>query len=87
MDFSGVRLRDYHAWPYEQIAAVIEEAVTSGELLPGQRVPPEKEIMDLTGASRWTVRHAVALLREKGLVRTVPHMGSFVTGGPPPAAS
>ena len=35
--------------------------------------------MDLTGASRWTVRHAAELLRDKGLIETIPHMGSFVT--------
>jgi GntR family transcriptional regulator len=85
MDFSGVRLRGYDRWPYEQIAAVIEGAVRSGELRPGDPVPSEKDLQDLTGASRWTVRHATALLREKGVIMTVPHMGSFVPPAPWPA--
>lgn len=78
MDFSGIRLHGYYQWPYEQIAAVIEEAIASGELRPHDRLPTEKDLIDLTGTSRWAVRHAVELLREKGLVYTRHALGTFV---------
>jgi GntR family transcriptional regulator len=82
LDFSGVRLHGYDRWPYEQIAAVIEEAIASGKLRPRDPVPSEKHIVQVTGASRWAVRHAIAHLRDKGLLYTVPHLGTFVS--PPP---
>lgn len=78
IDFSVVRLHGYDRWPYQQIADVIEQAITSGKLAPGEQLPSEKDITDLTGASRWAVRHAVAELRDRGLARTVPHLGTFV---------
>jgi len=52
--------------------------ITSGKLAPGAQLPSEKDITDLTGASRWAVRHAVAELRDRGLVRTLAHLGTFV---------
>jgi DNA-binding GntR family transcriptional regulator len=79
-DFSSVsRRRDTHL--YQQIAAVIEASIASGELRPGEPVPSEKDIMDATGASRWAVRHAIASLREQGRIYTVAHLGSFVARG------
>ncbi|MGH3295745.1 MAG: winged helix-turn-helix domain-containing protein [Trebonia sp.] len=81
LDFSEVNKRgDRHL--YEQIAAVIAQAVTDGTLRPRDRIPSEQEIMDATGASRAAVRHAVAHLRDEGTVYTVKHLGSFVS---PPA--
>lgn len=65
-------------WPYEQIADGIEAAIRSGELIPGAPVPSEQAIMDATGSSRQAVRHAMALLRERGLLFTRPQRGSFV---------
>ena len=77
MDFSGVgRGRD--RWLHEQVADVIEEAVRSGELSPGQMLPSEQEIIHQAGVSRWTVRKAMALLRERGTTYTREHLGSFV---------
>jgi DNA-binding GntR family transcriptional regulator len=40
--------------------------------------------MDETGAARGTVRHAMALLREKGLIYTRPYLGSFTSPEIPP---
>lgn len=80
-DFSGIsRQSDRH--PYEQIAAVIENAIGAGELLPGQPVPSERYIMQSAGVSRSAVRHALAHLRDKGTIYTRAGLGSFVS--PPP---
>jgi GntR family transcriptional regulator len=78
MDFSGVSRRgDTHL--YQQIAAVIEDAIAAGELRARDPVPSEQHIMDATGASRAAVRHAIAYLRDRGVLYTVAHLGSFVS--------
>lgn len=77
-DFSGVSRRaDKHL--YQQIAKAIEDAITSGELRPGEPIPSERYITGATGASRWAVRHAIAHLRERGLLYTVADLGTFVS--------
>ncbi len=86
MDFSGFRGRGADRWPYEQIADMIEAAIRSGELPPRSPVPSEQQIIGETGAARGTVRHAVALLRDRGLVYTRPRLGTFVSPQPPPEA-
>jgi DNA-binding GntR family transcriptional regulator len=65
--------------PYLQIAAAIQAAIESGELRPRQAIPSEKELRDATGAGRTAVRNAVAWLRERGLVYTVPQRGTYVS--------
>ena len=77
MDFSGISRRQ-DRWVFEQVAAVIEQAIRSGELQPREMLPSEQEIVHRAGVSRWTARKAVALLRDKGLVYSRAHMGSFV---------
>ena len=71
---------DYRAElpPHRQIAAWIKARIDSGELRPGQPVDSEKELMDIFGVARTTVRRAIAYLRETGAVRTVPGRGSYV---------
>ena len=66
--------------PYRQIADAIADAIGRGELLPGEPVPSEKDIQDMTGAGRSTVRRAVAYLRDEGIIYTVPGRGSYVAG-------
>jgi DNA-binding GntR family transcriptional regulator len=87
MDFSGTRdPGDAHL--YLRIAAVLEEAIRSGELPARSPVPSETTLVQETGAARNTVRKAIGHLRDRGLVYTVPQLGTFVTpaGGPPATA-
>jgi GntR family transcriptional regulator len=71
---------DYRAElpPHRQIAAWLLERIESGELPAGQPVPSEKELMDLFGVARTTVRRAIAYLRDQAVIRTVPGRGSYV---------
>lgn len=85
MDFSGISRRS-DRWVHEQVADVIEEAVRSGELRPREMLPSEAEIIHQAQVSRWAVRAALALLRERGTIYTRPHLGSFVSPGEPPAS-
>ncbi|GII91341.1 hypothetical protein Ssi02_15720 [Sinosporangium siamense] len=68
---------------YRQIADQITVDIRAGNLLPGHPIPSESELVRHYGASRATVRQAVALLREQGLVYTVRTEASYV--GPPSA--
>ena len=71
---------DYRAElpPHRQIAAWLLGRIESGELAPGKPVPSEKELMDLFGVARTTVRRAIAYLRDQAAIRTVPGRGSYV---------
>ncbi|HUZ26178.1 MAG TPA: winged helix-turn-helix domain-containing protein [Streptosporangiaceae bacterium] len=51
---------------------------TSGRLAPGRLLPSESTLMGEHGVSRDTVRKAVGLLRDEGLVVTVQGKGSYV---------
>lgn len=64
--------------PYRQIAAQLRERIESGELAPGQRIPTETELVEEYEVARSTVRRAIRLLREEGLIVTVPQRGSYV---------
>ncbi|MGC9667100.1 GntR family transcriptional regulator [Planosporangium sp. 12N6] len=63
---------------YEQLADVLGEQIRSGALAPGQLLPSEPYLMGEHGVSRGTVRAAMRLLRERGLIVTRPGKGSFV---------
>jgi DNA-binding GntR family transcriptional regulator len=63
---------------YVQIADVIAARIRSGKLPPNRPVPSETQMRQEFDVSRATVRHAIALLRERGLVYTVPQRGTYV---------
>lgn len=70
--------------PHRQVAAVIEDAIRSGDLRPGQPLPSEADLMAMTGLGRNTVRRAVKGLRDAGLVYTVATRGTYVSRNVPP---
>jgi len=65
---------------YRQIADDLRRRVLSGELAPGAMVPSELELVEQHGVSRGTVRSALALLVDEGLVEVVPGQGRRVIG-------
>lgn len=69
---------------YLQVANVIEQAIRDGSLAPGQVLPSESDLIGMTGCGRKTVRHAVAVLRDKGIVYSVAKRGTYVARGRPP---
>ena len=69
---------------YELVAADLEARIRSGEFPPGSRLPGELALKDEYGRSLSTVRKAVRLLRERGLVRTRAPLGTFVVAELPP---
>jgi GntR family transcriptional regulator, transcriptional repressor for pyruvate dehydrogenase complex len=55
----------------------IRSAVISGELRPGERLPPERELAATLGVSRLTLRSALAALTTRGLL-AVKHGSGYV---------
>lgn len=62
----------------------VVERIRGGALRPGDRVPPEPELMREFGVSRTVVREAMSRLQASGLVETRQGVGTFVLA--PPAA-
>lgn len=60
------------------VAQKLREAIMSGTLKPGQRLV-ERELCEMTGVSRPSIREALRLLEADGLVNTVPHRGPMVS--------
>ncbi|WP_030264554.1 winged helix-turn-helix domain-containing protein [Streptomyces violens] len=65
---------------YEELADQIQEEVRSGKLARGAALPAERRMTEVYGVSIGTVRRAVALLRERGVVATLPAKGTFILG-------
>jgi GntR family transcriptional regulator len=63
---------------YKRVASAIEADILSGELAPGMRLLPERELAREFGVSYGTVRHAAEVLRDKGLIQTRHGEGTFV---------
>ncbi|SHL36334.1 transcriptional regulator, GntR family [Pseudonocardia thermophila] len=61
---------------YELVIEKIEEQLVSGALGPGDRLPPERELAALLGASRQAVREALRVLQALGIVRSRQGTGS-----------
>ena len=56
---------------YVRVADWIESRIKSGELKPGSRLPPERELARDCGVAYDTVRRAAVLLRERGLIHHI----------------
>jgi GntR family transcriptional regulator len=63
--------------PYRQIAEILRGQITSGKLKRGARIT-ESELTETYEVARNTARRALAVLREDGLIMTVPQRGSYV---------
>lgn len=54
---------------YDAVAKQIEDAILSGRLKPGHKLPPEREVIRLFNVSRRTLREALRILEQKGLIQ------------------
>ncbi|MGW4076729.1 aminotransferase class I/II-fold pyridoxal phosphate-dependent enzyme [Streptomyces asiaticus] len=65
-----------------EIAASVERAVGTGELPPGQLLPPLRELAQRLGVNPNTVAAAYRVLRERGVIETAGRRGSRVRSRP-----
>ena len=52
--------------------------ILSGELKPGNRLPPERELAELMGISRSSVNHGIMELENMGFLTITPRRGTIV---------
>lgn len=65
---------------YRQIADQIRVLIRSGEFLPGERLPPERDLARQLGVSRPSVREALIALEVEGRVEVRIGSGVYVLG-------
>jgi len=68
---------------HAQIGEVIERAISSGDLHPGDRLPPERELAAWFGVNRLTLRQALSDLQHRRLIdRSVGRQGGTFVAEP-----
>src|SRR5919109_2288810 len=61
----------------ETAAGKLAASLLDGSLSQGSQLPPERELMNMLGISRATLREALKALDENGLIESRPHVGWF----------
>lgn len=70
--------RDSFEPAYMQLVNIIRRQVASGLLLPGDQLPSESQLRQRYHVSPMTVRRAINILADQGIIDTVQGRGSFV---------
>ena len=63
---------------YEQVVKELESRIMTGVYRKGELLPSEKELIDEMGVSRITVRKALRILADAGMISTSQGLGSVV---------
>lgn len=63
---------------YHEIVDQIRELISAGRINPGDRLPPERELAELFKASRNSVRDAIRVLEQMGLIESRQGDGTYV---------
>jgi GntR family transcriptional regulator len=79
----GVKIdRDEPTELYEQVAAEIRRAIADGEAMPGERLPPARDLAAVLEVNSNTVLRALRVLRDEGLLEFRRGRGITVAGSP-----
>ena len=63
---------------YAQLVRIVQEQIAMGRLRPGDRLPSESQLCEHHAISRMTVRRAINILVEQGLVISKQGQGTFI---------
>ncbi len=63
---------------YQQLADLLRDRITSGQYPPRTPLPSARTLHQEYGIAMGTVNRAFDVLREEGLVRTIPGRGVWV---------
>jgi GntR family transcriptional regulator len=64
---------------YQQLQRALRQAIEHGVIAPDDALPPERDLAEMLGVSRITVRKAIDELAEEGLLIRKQGSGTFVT--------
>ncbi|MBX6360845.1 MAG: FadR family transcriptional regulator [Acidobacterium ailaaui] len=65
--------------PVDKIIRQIKHLIASGQLKPGDKLPPERVLAERMGVGRSYVRDAIRKLEFYGLVKTYPQNGTYIS--------
>jgi DNA-binding transcriptional regulator YhcF (GntR family) len=68
-----------HVPPFEQLRAGLLDAVTSGDLVAGERLPTVRRLAEDLGVAPGTVARAYRELEASGIIETRGRNGTFVS--------
>lgn len=63
---------------YMRLANTLRQRITAGEIVTGDALPSERDLCDILGASRVTVRRAIETLIDEGLIVRKQGSGTYV---------
>ena len=66
--------------PVDKIIRQIRALITTGQLNPDDKLPPERKLAEKFGVGRSVVRDAIRKLEFYGIVKTLPQSGTFIAG-------
>jgi len=66
-----------------QVVEHVRSMIERGELRPGDRLPPERELAKHLSISRSSLRSGIGFLSAMGVLKTRHGAGTFVSDGPP----
>jgi GntR family transcriptional regulator len=67
---------------YAQLAGILRDMITSGQVRPHERLPSISYLVQTYGVADQTVKKAMQVLRDEGLVQTVTGKGVYVVERP-----
>lgn len=62
----------------DRVSVDLERLILDGKLEPGERLPPERELAEMLGVSRVSIREALRELENRGLIDRKPGRGTIV---------
>ena len=63
---------------YEKVVEKLKGEIAAGNILPGDPLPSERQLMDTFGVSRSSLREAFRVMELLGLIESIPGKGRFV---------
>ena len=64
---------------YQQVKQLVLRLIENGALAPSDGLPSERELVEMLGVSRITIRQALTELVQQGVLYTAPSKGFFVS--------
>lgn len=62
----------------DEVAGLLQQKISLGEFQPGDKLPPEPELMKIFGIGRSTLREAIRILSNAQIVKVQQGLGTFV---------